>query len=430
MSGRGERSNATMWKATIIFLLVYAGLVIGKRYRPIIVWAGILVALAVNAIEPGELLHGINWNVLGIFAGSLILAELFLVSRLPETIADILINRSPNLGLAFLSIIIFTSILSSFIENVATVLIVAPIAIQLARKVEVSPVPVIIGLAVSSNLQGTATLIGDPPSMILAAAKGMNFLDFFWYGGKMGIFFFVEIGAVFGFVVLFLFLRGMKKRSIRIEVTKVRSWTPVWLIVAMVLLLSLASFIDRDFTWFAGTVCILTSVVGLFWYRRIDRKGFERLAIHFDWGTMAFLAGIFVIVTMLEERGAITAFVDRLGSYHGVGPFLVYSAIVWISVMISAFIDNVPYITAMLPVVTGIAGRLGMSSELLVFGLLIGSCLGGNITPIGASANIVALGILDRTGNHVGFRSFVRIGLPFTLAATAAAYIALWLVWK
>jgi len=419
-----------MWKAIIIFLAVYVGLVIGKRYRPVIAWSGILVALALRALEPHELLLGVNWNVLGIFAGSLILAELFLVSRLPETIADILINRSPNLGIAFLSIIVFTSILSSFIENVATVLIVAPIAIQLARKVEVSPVPVIIGLAVSSNLQGTATLIGDPPSMILAAARGMNFLDFFWYGGRIGIFFFVEIGAIFGFAVLFLFLMGMKRRPVMIPVTKVRSWTPVWLLAVMILLLSLASLIDTDFTWFAGTVCVLIAAVGLFWYRRMDRRGFERLAKHFDWGTMAFLAAIFVIVAMLEERGAIAAFVDRLGAYPGASPFLVYSAIVWVSVLISAFIDNVPYITAMLPVVIGIAGRLGMSSELLVFGLLIGSCLGGNITPIGASANIVALGILDRAGDHVGFRSFVRIGLPFTLAATAAAYIALWLVWK
>lgn len=419
-----------MWKATILFILVYVGLVIGKRHRPVIVWAGVFAALALNVLGPREIFFGINWNVLGIFAGSLILAELFLVSRLPETIADILINRSPNLGIAFLSIIVFTSILSSFIENVATVLIVAPIALQLARKVDVSPVPVIIGLAVSSNLQGTATLIGDPPSMILAAARGMNFLDFFWYHGKIGIFFFVEIGAVFGFAVLFLFLMGMKRSPVRMPVTKVRSWTPVWLILAMILLLSLASLVDESFTWFAGTVCMLIAAAGLAWYRSMDVSGFRRLARHFDWGTTAFLAGIFVIVAMLEHSGAITAFVDWIGSHGGGNPFLVFSVIVWVSVLISAFIDNVPYITAMLPVVTGVAARLGMSTELLVFGLLIGSCLGGNITPIGASANIVALGILDRTGNHVSFRSFLKIGLPFTLAATAAAYIALWFVWR
>ncbi len=419
-----------MLRAAIIFCAVYVGLVIGKRYRPLIVWAGILAALVLGVLEPDELFFGVNWNVLGIFAGSLILAELFIVSRLPETIADVFINRSPNIGVAFLSIIVLTSLLSAFIENVATVLIVAPIALQLARKAEVSPVPAIIGLAVSSNLQGTATLIGDPPSMILAAARGMNFLDFFWYGGKIGIFFFVEFGAIFGFAVLFLFLMGMKRRPVRMPVTEVRSWTPIWLIVAMIMLLSLASLVDREFTWFAGTICMLLSGVGLVWYRGMDRDGFERLARHFDWGTTAFLAGIFVIVAMLEERGVINAFVDALGSHRGLGPFLVYSAVVWISVLISAFIDNVPYITAMLPVVVGVAGRLGMSGELLVFGLLIGSCLGGNITPIGASANIVALGILERSGHRIGFRSFARIGLPFTLAATAAAYLALWFIWR
>jgi Na+/H+ antiporter NhaD/arsenite permease-like protein len=418
-----------MWRATIIFLAVYVGLVIGKRHRPFIAWGGIALALIIGCLRPAEVFSGINWNVLGVFAGSLILAELFIFSRLPETISDVLINKSPNLGLAFLSVIVFTSILSSFIENVATVLIVAPIALQLARKADVSPVPVIIGLAVSSNLQGTATLIGDPPSMILAAAKGMNFLDFFSYKGRIGIFFFVEFGALFGFAVLFLFLKSMRRRSIKLPVTPVRSWVPMWFLASMIALLSLASYFDRGFTWFAGTACMLIAAVGIIWFYHKDRDGFGRLAKYYDWGTTAFLAAVFVLVTMLENRGAITAVVDRLGSFNRAGPFLVYTAVVWFSVLVSAFIDNVPYITAMLPVVIGIAGRIGMSNEVLVFGLLIGSCLGGNITPIGASANIVALGILQRTGRHVSFGSFARIGFPFTLAATGSAFVLLWLIW-
>jgi Na+/H+ antiporter NhaD/arsenite permease-like protein len=419
-----------MWRATFIFLAVYAGLAIGKRSRPLIAWGGILAALLIGSLKPAEVFFGIHWNVIGVFAGSLILAELFIFSRLPETISDILINKSPNLGLAFLSVIVFTSVLSSFIENVATVLIVAPIALELARKADVSPVPVIIGLAVSSNLQGTATLIGDPPSMILAAAKGMNFLDFFWYRGRAGIFFLVEFGALFGFAVLFLFLRSMRKKPIILPVTPVRSWTPVLLLAAMIVLLSLASFFDSGFTWFAGVSCVLVALVGMIWYRHVDHDGFKRLARYYDWGTTAFLAAVFVLVAMLENRGAISALVDQLGSLERAGPFLVYAAVVWFSVLLSAFIDNVPYITAMLPVVIGIAGRLGMSNEMLVFGLLIGSCLGGNITPIGASANVVAIGILQRTGRHISFGPFVRIGLPFTLAATGAAFALLWLVWK
>lgn len=419
-----------MWKATVIFLAVLAGLIFSKRHRPYIAWGGILVALAAGALYPGEILTGINWNVLGIFAGSLFLAELFIISRLPETISDVLINHSPNLGLAFLSIIILTSILSSFIENVATVLIVAPIALQLAKKVDVSPIPVIIGLAVSSNLQGTATLIGDPPSMILAAAKGMNFLDFFWFEGRIGIFFFVQVGAIFGFAVLFLFLKGMRRKPVELPVTRVRTWTPVWLLGVMVVLLSLASIVDSEFKWFSGTVCMVIALVGLLWYRFRDLEGAKKLMHHFDWGTAAFIAAVFVLVSMLEERGAIAALVDRVGSLGDVRPFALYAVVVWLSVLISAVIDNVPYITAVLPVVIGLAGRFGISGELLAFGVLIGSCLGGNITPIGASANIVAVGILDRAGNPVSFGSFVRIGLPFTLAATTGAFIALWLVWN
>ncbi len=419
-----------MWKATVIFLAVYIGFVLSKRHRPYIAWGGILVALAAGALYPEEIITGINWNVIGIFAGSLLLAELFIVSRLPEAISDVLINHSPNLGIAFLSIIVLTSILSAFIENVATVLIVAPIALQLARKVDVSPVPVIIGLAVSSNLQGTATLIGDPPSMILAAAKGMNFLDFFWFEGRIGIFFFVQIGAIFGFAVLFFFLKGMRRKPVEISVTRVRTWTPVWLLGVMIVLLSLASIVDSEFKWFSGVVCMVIALIGLAWYRSTDVEGARKLMRHFDWGTAAFIAAVFVLVTMLEERGAIETLMNRLGSLRSVRPIVFYAAVVWFSVLISAFIDNVPYITAVLPVVIGLAGRFGISEELLVFGVLIGSCLGGNITPIGASANIVAVGILGRAGNPVSFGSFVRIGLPFTLAATLGAFIALWLVWN
>ena len=148
--------------------------------------------------------------MLGIFAGTLVLAELFIISKVPETIADLLINRSSNLGMAFLAIVAFTSFLSAFVENVAALLIVAPVAIQLARKAGVSPVPVIIGIAITSNLQGTATLIGDPPSMILGAAMKMNFMEFIVYpmrngSGviKPGIFWFVQIGAVVSLAVLF-----------------------------------------------------------------------------------------------------------------------------------------------------------------------------------------------------------------------------------
>ena len=421
-----------MLRATIIFLAVYAGLVVSKRHRPLVAWLGIGIALVVGALRPWEIVTGINWNVIGIFAGSLILAELFIFSRVPETLSDHLINRSANVGIAFLFIVAFASVISIFMDNVVTVLITAPIALQLARKAGVSPVAVIVGLAISSNLQGMAILIGDTPSMILAARMRMNFLDFFVYknSGLPGIFWIVQLGAVAGFVVLYLFVKDNKHKPQHMVITPVRSWMPVWLIVILIVALSFAMWIDEEFTWYGGTVCMVIGLAGMIWYgRRRCLADARQLVLGINWDTVLFLAAVFVLVYMLERRGTVDALVARLSVLSGVSPFIIFTIVVWFSVLVSAFVDNVPYITAMLPVVIGFSETMAMRPELLVFGVLIGSCLGGNITPIGASANLVAVGILEREGRHVSFGSFVRIGLPFTVAATVVAYLALWLIY-
>jgi Na+/H+ antiporter NhaD/arsenite permease-like protein len=426
-----------MIRAAIVFLAVYAGLIIVHGRRWLIVWMGVAAALVIGALAPREIAPSINWNVLGIFAGTLVLAELFIISKVPESIADTLINRSPNLGMAFLSIIAFTSLLSMFIENVAAVLIVAPVALELARKGGVSPVPVIIGLAITSNLQGTATLVGDPPSMILAAAMKMNFMDFILYrmrdgsgAIRPGIFWFVEIGAVVSLAVLFFFFTGMKRKPDRIPVTPVASLVPSVLLLLMIALLVLASFVDPGFIWFGGTSCLAVGVGGLAWYGAKDRSRATRILKGFDWRTTLFLAGVFALVGMLESRGVIEVFLGKLAGLKGMHPFVIYAAIVWFSVLVSAFVDNVPYVTAMLPVVIAFARNASLPVELLVFGLLIGACLGGNITPIGASANIVAMGLLRREGRTITFAAFMKMGFPFTVAAVGAAFIALWFAYR
>jgi Na+/H+ antiporter NhaD/arsenite permease-like protein len=424
--------TADGWKAAIIFLAVYAALVISKRWRPFITWAGVLLALILRVVDLGDFFSGgVNWNVIGIFVGSVILAELLIYSRVPETVSDHLINRSPNLGVAFLLVIAFASFLSIFIENVVTVLIVAPIAFELSRKAGISPVPVIIGLAISSNLQGAAILIGDTPSMILAARMPLTFVEFFVYRGRAGIFWFTQIGAAAGFLVLLLFFVTYRQRPEKIAVTRIRSLVPVWLISATIVLLSIGSYIDPQLRWFGGSACMIIGAVGFIWYRRRISDGIVSFLSRIDLGTAAFLVAIFLLVYMLEKNGVIAVFVAWLvENIRGAGPFAVYSAVVWVSVLVSAFIDNIPYITAMLPVVLGLSATLGISRELLAFGLLLGSCLGGNITPIGAASNLVAFRLLERGRNPIRFRTFVKYGLPFTLAATGAAWIVLWLVYR
>jgi len=428
-----------MWKAALIFIIVYAGFVLSKHYRWLIAWIGVAAALILGALSFGDIPAGINWNVIGILVGSLLLADAFVYSRVPETISDQLINRAPNLGWALMSIIAFASVFSIFMDNVVTVLITAPIALQLTRKAGVTPVPVIIGLAISSNLQGMAILIGDTPSMILAAKAKMDFLDFFFYNSqwssygsvKAGIFWFVQLGAVAGFVVLYHYFKGEKTKPDRLPVTPVSSWVPVLLLIVTVVLLSIANLIDPDFTWFGGTATVVTGAIS-FLYVRAKRLHCDiEESCRFDWETVLFLGGIFVLVFMLEQNGVIGALVSKLGVLKGASPFVVLSVVVWFSVLVSAFIDNVPYITAMLPVVQGLADAMPeIHPELLILGVLIGSCMGGNITPIGAAANLTAVGILRKERRLVSFWEFVKIGLPFTLAATVAAYVTMYLFYR
>ena len=149
-----------------------------------------------------------------------------------------------------------------------------------------------------------------------------------------------------------------------------------------------------------------------------------------DWDTTLFLAGIFIIVGSITSSGWIKTIADSLSGAVGENIFLGYSVLVFISVAVSAFVDNVPFLAAMLPVAISMSQTLGISPSLFLFGLLIGASLGGNITPIGASANIVACGLLKKEGHPVRFMEFVKIGLPFTLAAVSAAYLFIWFIWK
>jgi Na+/H+ antiporter NhaD/arsenite permease-like protein len=430
-----------IWKAVSIFAAVYIGLILIKRGRWMTAWLGVIAAVLAGLMTPVEVFRdAIRWNFIGIFFGSVILAELFVYSRMPETISDRLINRSKNLSVALMLVICFASIISIFIDNVVTVLIVAPIALQLTRKAGVSPVPVIIGLAVSSNLQGMAILIGDIPSMLLAAHEKMTFLDFFWDDGRLGIFWFVQFGALVGFAVLWMYVKEYRQRSERIEEAAIRSWVPFWLIVLMVVLLSLVPMLDPGMNWLGGVVCVAVAFIGVIWYSIASKGGSRRHEWNLHWRTTLFLMAIFILVHMLAkgytsqeggEISVISMIVGKLEGLKGRNMLVILSAVVWISVLVSAFIDNVPYIAAMLPIVASFGSSFGDGGRaLLVLGLLVGSCMGGNVTPIGASANVTAMGLLDKEGRHVSFWGFIRIGLPFTAAATAASYIALYLVYR
>ena len=417
----------------IAFGVGYSLLALTRWNKAIIVWGALLLLVVSRVLPLSSVPFDIHWNVIGVFAGTLLLTGAFIYSGVPARISNVLITHSPSMGIAMLLVCVISSVISLAVENVATVLIVAPIALEMARRQKVSPVPLLIGIAIASNLQGTATLIGDPPSMILAAAERMNFNDFFFYRGKPSIFWAVEAGAVASIGILWLLFRKNRQRVEPVKEIAVRSWMPTILLGAMIVGLALSSLIDSDFRWAAGSLCMLVGIVSLLEMAnkgKDDRQEVVGILKTYDWETTFFLMGVFVLVATMVRVGLIGDFAHLLAKTLGENPVLVFVVIVWASVAFSAFIDNVPYIMAMIPVVHIVAGELDVSRYLLVFGLLIGSCLGGNITPVGAAANIVAVGALKREGYHVSFWQFAKIGLPFTVAATLVGALVVWVVWK
>jgi Na+/H+ antiporter NhaD/arsenite permease-like protein len=430
------------WIVLGIAVLMYALIVIFSDKKSWVSLGAAVLLFILGFSYPGEaasalnwkaLASHINWTVLMIYVGSLVIAELFIYSRVPAAIADGIISRSPNVGIAIVAILCMTGLISAFVENVATVLVMAPIALALCARLKMNPSLFMVGLAVMANLQGTATLVGDPPSMIFADFAKYGFNDFFVYQGKLSIFFAVQVGMIVGALFFYLFFIKSGKDTVTVEQEKIISPLPSVLLVLMIAGLAAASFISGGISLASGLIVMILGAAGLVWYKFIRRQSngeIARLLRELDWDTALFLLSIFVVVGAVSGVGLLDDFSRFLSRIVGGNVLLGFVLIVAVSTLISGFVDNVPYIIVMLPVARSMAAGLSLAPELYMFALLIGSCMGGNLTPFGASANVVSVGILKKAGVSMNFGHWLKIGLPFTLLTTGASSLFIWLVWR
>ena len=326
---------------------------------------------------------------------------------------------------------LFAGVISAFVDNVATVLMVAPVALNIALKLKINPIPSIIAIAVSSNLQGAATLVGDTTSILLGGYANMNFMEFFFLNGKPSIFWAVELGALISTLILLYVFRKEKTEVHLEEMQKVEDFFPTFLLLGMIALLILASFIQIDFALINGSICMFLLFVGLVRDSivRKDVSFVRKTILEIDYQTLILLASLFVIIAGINYVGIVSDISKLFIQFAGDNKFVIYTLIVWASVFLSAFIDNIPYVATMLPVVSSISATLGFDPILLYFGLLTGATLGGNLSPIGASANIAGIGILRKAGYNPSTGDFMKIGIPFTLAAVISSYILIWFIW-
>ena len=420
-----------MLPALIIFIIMYILLLVlpAKRYIVALTAAAIFVVTGILPIN--KIVGAVEWNVILMLAGTMMVVELFIESKMPVRMAEKLLKTVPNVQWAIVAIALFAGLISAFVDNVATVLMVAPIGLAVSKKLGTNPIPVIIAIAVSSNLQGAATLVGDTTSILLGGYANMSFNDFFWFQGKPGIALSVEMGALLTIpVLLFLFRKEKTKVNSEVE-TEVEDKVPTFLLFGTIAALIAASQFTNKPELTNGIICVAFAVFGMI-YRAIKEKGtnvFTRVLKSVDYQTLLLLTGLFIVIGGITEAGVIQAIADLFVKIGGNSLFMMYSLIVFSSVLISAFVDNIPYVATMLPVVQGIAASMGVPPYVLYYGLLIGATLGGNLTPVGASANIAGIGILQKEGYEVSTTDYLKIGVPFTLVAVAAGYVVNWLVW-
>ena len=419
-----------MIPAIILFAATYVLMLTLSKYRTWIALASGVLFVLTSMLPLDQVLPALDFNVLLMIAGTMGLVALFIESKMPSLLADIIMEKVPNVQMAAVSLALFAGVISAFVDNVATVLMVAPVALAICQKLNTNPVPFIIGIAVASNLQGAATLVGDTTAIMLGSALDMSFMDFFFYNGKPGMFFAVEMGAILSALILAWIFRKEKapipKAASRTVVT---DFVPSILLVGTIVLLILASFIPEKPDITNGLICCALLVIGLV-YNYIRKKDISAIveplqAIDFE--TIGLLVGLFLMIGGISNMGVIDALANLLAQLGGGNVFLMYTIIVWASVLISAFIDNIPYVATMIPVIGGLAVAMNCDPTVFYFGLLSGATLGGNCTPIGASANITGIGILRKAGHEVKNGDFFKIGIPFTLAAIIPAYIYLWI---
>ena len=417
--------------AIVLFVAMYVLMIFLPKKRAYVALSTALIFVLTGILPYNQVFSAIDWNVLLMIFGTMVIVDYFIESKMPNLVADKLLDLAPNVLWVTILMSLFSGIISAFIDNVATVLMVAPVGLAICKKLKISPVSMIICIAVSSNLQGAATLVGDTTSIMLAGAAKMDFNDFFWMQGHPGIFFAVQLGALATVPIMMVIFRKDKEPVSSNEKTVVTDYVPTIMMLGHVVLLIIASFFQNKPEITNGVICMVCGIINIVWEiflsKGTDSMWHSLRAIDYD--TMFLLAGLFCVISGITNVGIIDELAGIIADAGNGNIFMLYTVIVFGSVAISAFIDNIPYVATMLPVLGSLSAAMSANPLLLYFGLLIGATLGGNLTPIGASANIAGVGMLRKEGYEVSFGDFMKIGVPFTLTAVVMGYLFIWFVY-
>jgi Na+/H+ antiporter NhaD/arsenite permease-like protein len=405
-----------------IFIACYA-LALSRKVKLAYTSIGALIALLIIGLISWQdaIFEAIQWDVLAVIWGFMMVSFIFSESQMPELIANKILTHIKTEKYALLALCSVAAFLSAFMANVAVLFLMAPVAIQMARKLGSPLFPYIVSVGVCSNMVTTTTMIADPPALILAIQTGLTPLDFYWFQGRLGLGAITTVGVIAALLTLLIMFRKMNKK-IDIEPEKIKvTKMPTILFLVGIIALALAPEINLSL----GVVGLAVGIIAL----AIGHKNAKKMLIEFDWDSLIFLAGIFAVIFTLSTSGLLTDFAQGIINSGISNPSILLAFVVWLSVGLSSFIDPNAYTVLMIPVCQQLAAFTGTSAWPLLFGTLIGTGSGANILPMGAATNVFACGLLEKNNCLVSTKEYIKIGLPLSVVAVGVANLLLWLFW-
>ena len=415
--------------ATSVFLLTYAIIVSEKIHRTIAAFLGAALVVITGIVSPEKAVHSIDFNTIGLLVGMMIIVGITRQTGVFEYMAIKAAKSSKGEPLRIIAALsLVTAVLSAFLDNVTTVLLIVPVTFAIANQLKLSPLPFLIAEIISSNIGGTATLIGDPPNIMIGSATGLGFMDFVFNLAPVIVL--VYVLTIFFIQMIYRKQLVAKPEQQEIimklnEKDEIKDSALLRKCLA-VLTLTVLGFILHQYVHLESSVIALSGASLLLLVTREDPEH----SLHaVEWAVIFFFIGLFVVVGALEEVGVIEAVAKWSLAMTGGNMVPTAMLILWLSAIASAFVDNIPFVATMIPLIQDM-GRLGGIADLnfLWWALSLGACLGGNGTAIGASANVVVIGMAEKRGQHISFIGYMKIAFPLMLMsiAVSTAYLLLW----
>lgn len=411
--------------AVVIFLVTMVAVMTEKVHRAVAAMAGAVLMILLHILDLSDCVSHVDVNTLGVLVGMMIFVAVVKKSGIFEYVAI----KSAKLAKGnpwriMVSFVLITAILSAFLDNVTTVLLVGPMTLAITGILGINPIPYMISEILASNMGGTATLIGDPPNIMIGSAAGLGFSDFLLNTG-------VPVAIILALTLLcfrFLYVKEMQVDQEAMDKVmgldeNVAIHDKTLMIKSLVVMaLIVLGFILHSQTGIESGVVAMTGAVVIL---LIGKQDAEDIILSVEWSTILFFIGLFIVVGGLQEVGVINMLAQMMVNATQGNMMMSLLIVLWASAFISAFLDNIPFVATMIPLILTM-GQSGMNITPLWWALSLGACLGGNGTLIGASANVVLSSISTKNGYPITFKSFTKIGFPIMLMSIVVSTV--WLL--